>query len=277
MIELGIINGWSEDCFAYVQKKGLKCVEFCVNHNYDSDAFLASVPDIRKYSEQYGVRVGSCGRWGQRLLNDDGSVIEKTFRDYCNVIDAASALGCPVFNCGCNAAAQKSFAENCAIAIEVLRKLVAYGRERGVKVAVYNCSWENFVFNDAAWSVVLPAVEGLGIKYDTSHCIGRGDDWMAEMEKWGKYFYHVHLKGSMYIGGRHYDDPPAGLDTTNWGAFFNLLYTQNYSGMLSIEPHSSRWQGAMGQWGVDFTIRFVQPYLMPAEYEQEGAQNPYMP
>ena len=57
------------------------------------------------------------------------------------------------------------------------------------------------------------------------------------------------------------DDPPAGLDATNWPAILGLLYAQGYDGMLSIEPHSRTWEGDMGDWGVDYTIQYISNML----------------
>ena len=43
------------------------------------------------------------------------------------------------------------------------------------------------------------------------------------------------------IAGERFDDPPPGLDVTNWGALFALLYHHNYAGGVSYEPHSRLW------------------------------------
>ncbi len=274
-MKLGIINGWDEAAFKYVADLGLEAVEFCCNHNYDSMEVAGHVDEIKGYSEKYGVAVGSIGRWGQRRIDEEGHVIPSALQHDKNLIDAASALGCPVFNAGVNATPGKSFEENCRIAVDYFGTLLDYAKGKNVKIAAYNCDWENFVCCDPAWTAVLGALPELGIKYDTSHCLGRRGDYLSEMKKWGERIYHFHIKGSLYIDGEHYDDPPAGLDQVNWGAVFNMLYTKGYNGMLSIEPHSGRWMGVRGQWGVEFTIRFIRPFIMPADYTFNGS--PYMP
>ena len=55
----------------------------------------------------------------------------------------------------------------------------------------------------------------------------------------------------------------------------DILYTKDYDGMLSIEPHSHYWTGKKGQWGIDFTINYFKPFIMPENYEFDD--NPYMP
>lgn len=272
---LGIINGWDEGCIKAVHDKGLSWVEFCVNHNYDSAEVLAQADDIAASCKKYGVKVGSIGRWGMKRIDENGNVIESAFQHDKNCVDLAAKLGCPVFNLGCNYVEGKSYMENCDIAVNYFSSIIEYAKGKNVKIAVYNCDWENFVYDDKSWTVVLGRLPELGIKYDTSHCLGRGKDYLSEMKKWGDRFYHFHIKGSLYIDGEHYDDPPAGLDNVNWGAVFALLYIKHYNGMLSVEPHSRNWMGAVGQWGIEFTVNFIKPFIMPEDYVCED--NPYLP
>ena len=272
---LGIINGWADGCLKAVRDKGLGWVEFCVNHNYDSAEVLAEKERIKESCEKYDVRVGAIGRWGMKRIDENGAIIPEALQHDKNCIDLASFLGCPVFNAGCNEVKGKSFLENCEIAIDYFSRLIEYGKERNVKIAVYNCDWENFVVSDPAWDVVLGRLPELGIKYDTSHCRGRGGDYLAELKKWGDRVYHFHVKGTLYINGKGYDDPPAGLDNVNWGAVMAMLYIKKYDGMLSVEPHSGNWRGKVGQWGIDFTIRYITPYIMPEDYDCDD--NPYLP
>ncbi len=261
MMKLGIIGGWEEKDFEYVKNKGLEAVEFTVNHDVDAQDFLAKAPKIKEYSEKYGVSVGSMGRWGMQRIDEKGEIIPSALSDDKAVIDAAEIIGCPVYNVGVNYTESLGFYENCRKAIEYISILLDYAKGKGIKLATYNCDWSNFVYNDKAWSVVHTALPELGIKYDASHCIGRGDDYLKELRDWGDRVYHVHLKGVVEIDGSRYDDAPAGLDQINWGALLDVLYTKNYDGMLSIEPHSSYWRGDLGERGIAFTIKYMRPYI----------------
>lgn len=274
-MKLGIINGWSEGCIEYVHNKGLEAVEFCVNYNYDSAEFLSNAYNIKSYSEKYNVSVGAIGRWGMERIDENGEIIPEAFQNDINLIEAAAIIGCPVYNCGVNYIESKSFYENCNIAIAYLSKLIEFAKNKGVKIAVYNCRWDNFIVEPKAWEVVLSALPDLGIKYDISHCIYHDGNYLAEMRDWGHRFYHFHLKGCVYFDNDVYDDAPAGLDSINWGAAMDILYTKDYNGMLSIEPHSKYWQGKKGQWGIDYTINYFKPFIMPENYEFDD--NPYMP
>lgn len=274
-MKLGIINGWQEGHFKAVKAKGLDAVEFCINHNYDSAEVLAQKEEIKANSEKYGVAVGSIGRWGMRRIDDNGAIIPEALQHDKNLIDLASFVGCPVFNCGCNYTEGKTYYENCLIAIDYFGKLIDYAKGKNVKIAVYNCDWANFVWCEKAWSVVLGALPELGIKYDPSHSVHRGTDCYKELHDWVGRVYHFHLKGTMMIAGESVDDPPVGLDDLNWRAVMSILYAGGYDGMLSIEPHSHLWRGVKGQWGIDFTINYMRPFIMPADYA--ASDDPYMP
>ncbi len=274
-MKLGIINGWEEGHFKAVAAKGLSAVEFCINHNYDSADVLARAAEIKASSEKYGVAVGSIGRWGMDRFDDDGNVIPEALQHDKNLVDLASLVGCPVYNVGCNYVDGRTYYENCLMAIDYLKNLIDYAREKNVKIATYNCDWANFVFEEKAWSVIHGALPELGIKYDPSHCFNRGGDYLRELRDWGKRVYHFHVKGILHIAGDGFDDPPAGLDEIKWGAIMTLLYVNDYNGVLSIEPHSGKWKGAKGQWGVDFTISYMKQFIMPEDYE--ASSDPYMP
>ncbi|MBR3588048.1 MAG: sugar phosphate isomerase/epimerase, partial [Clostridia bacterium] len=208
-------------------------------------------------------------------IDENGEIIPEALQADKNIITAAGIIGCPVFNCGVNYVESKSFYENCEIAINYFRTLIDFAKDKNVKIAAYNCNWENFVIEPKAWNYIMSALPELGIKYDISHCLSRDGDYLQEMLDWSSRFYHFHLKGRVKINGEDYDDAPAGLDMIQWPAVMDILYTTDYDGMLSIEPHSSFWSGKKGQWGIDYTINYFRPMVMPENYEYE--ENPYMP
>ena len=97
---------------------------------------------------------------------------------------------------------------------------------------------------------------------DFEYVKGKGLNWMEEMRLWAHRFCHVHVKGVLNVNGIHVDDPPAGLDQINWRALLALLYKAGYAGNLLIEPHSSTWQGDLGERGLDLTIRYMRSLMV---------------
>lgn len=258
MMTLGMIENWTQEGFQHIAELGLHAIEFCYNVGNDPEVLKGLVPDIKKWSETYDVKILSIGRWGTDKIAPDGSLIEEELKNTYTLLDVCAELGCPVFNTGVNYLEDKSFFDNCDYAVDFLSKAVEYGKSKGVKVATYNCDWNNFVREPKAWLAIMSRVRGLGIKYDPSHCINSGSGkYLQEINEWADRIYHFHIKGTINIDGDHVDDPPAGLDMMDWRQIMGLLYAHDYAGMLSIEPHSSTWKGDLGEWGIKVTIDYI--------------------
>ena len=255
---LGIIGEPKEESFRHAQEKGLSFLEFCINIGQDCGAFATRAEDIRAWMERYGVFVGAIGRWGTDKFDQNGTLIEEELQNSFQLIDTAAVLGCKVFNTGVNFVEELSYYQNVTNAIQYLQKCVDYGAQRGVRVATYNCRWNNFVVEPEVWKLTHGHIPELGIKFDSSHSIRHGGDYLAEIRDWGGRFYHVHIKGILMVDDDEVDDPPAGMDSTNWGALMAGLYKAGYDRLLSLEPHSSTWKGALGEKGLDYSIDYMR-------------------
>ena len=174
----------------------------------------------------------------------------------------AVKIGSPVFHLGVNRDREQSLFRNYVLAVEYLREMLDYAGERGITLALYNCDWGNFLCRDKAWEIVLSEFPQLMIKYDCSHVYGRGDDYIAELNKWADRVVHMHLKGALKVGNDYVDDPPAGLDEFPWPKIFALLYMRGYDKTLSIEPHSGVWTGELGERGVKYTIEYMRKLIL---------------
>ena len=217
------------------------------------------------------MKVANIGRWGSRRLLGDGKVNEYEKEQDFALIDLASALGCPNFTCGCNEVDGLPFSVNAQLAVEYFRTLMDYATPKGVRILIYNCGWGNIIFDKRGWDIALPQLPGVGIKYDISHCVNRDGDYLWEMYEYGKYIGHFHVKGTLRIRGHNIPDPPAGLDDIQWGASIAILYTHDYKGALSLEPHSRVWsEGAKGDWGIRFTRDFIKKYVMDEGHAGDG-------
>lgn len=240
-----------------IKELGLEYAEFDVNAD---DISYLNVSEIKNALDEYKISLGAVGRWGRNRIESDGSFSKKEQKDEFELIDMCEKLGCPVYITGINYVDTLSYYENISAAIGYIQALIAYAAGR-VKISTYNCSWNNYIDKPHEWDIVHTHIKELGIKFDPSHTINGGREYMTEAVNYGNKFYHVHLKGTINLNGKHIDDPPAGLDTINWGALLSVLRYHKYEGMLSIEPHSATWQGELGDRGVKFTIDYFKKLL----------------
>lgn len=261
-MQLGIIIGCDRKDFEYARAHGLSFLEICWNIGNDCDELRARADEFNALTKETGVYIGSIGRWGTDKLDKDGKIIEQELKNSYTLIDLCADIGCKVFNTGVNFVDGLSAYENVSAAISFLQKLVDYGSAKGVKIATYNCRWNNFIVDPCYWQLIHGHISELGIKYDPTHCINDGSgDYLGEAADWGDRFYHVHIKGTINVNGKHIDDPPAGLDMINWGAFMGILYQKRYDGTLAIEPHSGTWCGELGEFGVCCTVDYMKKLI----------------
>ena len=279
-MKLGLITTWNEDGIKRIRDYGLENAEFCINEGNDGAKVLASVNEVKANLAKYDVKVGASGRWGSKRIDEEGKIIDSALEHDLNLIKFCSEIGCPVYNCGVNASGKLTFEQNCDAASLYLTKLVEAGKANNVKIAIYNCIWENFIHSPAECDIIFNNVDGLGIKYDPSHCInhnGGGEKYLSEMRDYGEKIFHFHLKGVVYIDGKKYDEPPVGLDSVRWGNVFDILYTKHYNGQCSLEPHSPLWMGRKASWGVHFSINYIKPFFIPEDFVGRNGTNPYQP
>lgn len=260
-MKLGMISDVKEVSFKNAAKQGLDFVEFCINGGYDTDEFFRQLPEIKDWIGKYQISAGSIGRWKAYVLGESGDIDQGELEIAYRLIDAASYLNCTNYVCGCNYIESLSYYENVTLAIELFSKLIEYGKTKKVDISTYNCRKLNFVHSPMAWTLIHGHLKDLGIKYDPSHAVYDGGDYLKETREWGHRFYHVHIKGSLLVDGQRVDDPPAGFDQTDWKAFLSILYAKKYDKGLSIEPHSPNWQGKLGCKGVEYTISYMKSLL----------------
>lgn len=259
-MKLGIIAPVAEESFRYAQRMGLDFVEFCINGTDHGELLHKYEKELPQWIEKYNVTVGSIGRWKTSVLLPDGTVDPEEVEIAKDLMRIAASLNCPNYVCGCAYVQEISKFSNYASAIQFFQTVLDNAPE-GIKVSVYNCRKGNFVNTQEDWEIVHGHLPGLGIKFDPCHSIYAGSDYLQELVQWGHRVYHVHLKGSMLINGQPVDEPPAGLDQTDWKSVLNILRLKGYDGGLSIEPHSAVYKGDLYDAGIRYTIDYFRKLM----------------
>jgi sugar phosphate isomerase/epimerase len=256
-----IQNDISAEGFDLVKASGLEFVEFCCNNAKEADRLIASKEAIKAESLRTGLPVSCVGRWNHDL-QEGGKINWEKAEQYKVLLDSAVELGAKTFVCGCNYDDSVSLFRNYANALEFLGTLTEHAKGKNIKVALQNCSWNNFLVTPEQWKVVLGDNPDLYIKFDASHTYNRGDNYLEELSDWCERVAHIHIKGTTHAGKRGVDDPPAGMDDILWRPLFSILYARKYDGDLSIEPHSATWRGALGDAGIAFTRDFIRGFML---------------
>ncbi len=256
-----IQNNYTAEGFDLVKSQGLDFIEICCNYQKDVDALIASKEQIKAQMARTGLDVSCVGRWNHSV-QQNGIIVPEEQAQYLAFLDTAIDLGAKTFVCGCNYDESISLYRNYQNAIGFFGALCERAKGSGVKVAIQNCHWNNFIDSPKQWEVVLGELPELYIKHDPSHAYNAGRDYLAELSDWGERIAHFHVKGTVHAGKRAVDDPPAGMDDLQWPSIFAILYARGYNGDLSIEPHSSTWYGEQGERGVVFTQNYIRPFLL---------------
>ena len=300
-MKLGMIGALEAESFRRARDFGLDFLEFDLNppefFGKETSDYLSKKEEIKTASLETGIPVGAVGRWASRILDPQGAVIQEELQSVKEIIDLGAYWGAAHYLVSVNDVPALSYYQNITRAIGVLREITAYAKERGMSTSIVNCMMGgNYIRTPEQWKLVLDEVPGLGIKYDPSHSFVHGGEegaYLKETMHWGNRFGYCHIKGVIQDGDSHeslhwqlrdlagrypvlteplmklmdeskndYDNPPAGIDAINWRAFFAALYQHDYDGCLSIEPHSSTWQGEKGDKGIRYTIDYIRGLML---------------
>jgi len=257
-MRIGFITNLTEEDFRFAAENDFPCVEYNCANKPDVIERLAELKGLVK---KYGVPFSMIGFFGPNYISEDPEEARQHKQGALRLIDFCAELGAPLMTTGGGLLEGKSISEQAKRAIPIMADLVEHGKKRGVKVAAYNCHWTNFIIGPEAWQLVHTQIPDLGIKYDPSHCIYDGRDYLVEARDWGNRFYHVHAKGSLIIGGKRFTDPPAGMDQTNWGALIAVLYHHKFAGDIVIEPHSDPWTSTHRYGGILIARRHLAQFI----------------
>jgi len=249
---LEMVLGWaSENGFS-----ALEVVAGPGSNHIDPDQVLAGkAEEISKLFRNYNLAISSLAAYGN-LLDPDPAQRKQLVAGFQRVIDAAQALRVEVV---CTLAGSalpgksklQTIAEDFA---QVFPPLVAYARERGVKIALENY-FATLTQGLETWDKIFEVCPdpNLGLNFDPSHLYWMQVDYLAAVDRYGSRIFHTHAKdtevrvhersrvGVLGSGWWRYCIP--GYGNIDWGAYIGRLKANGYDGVLSIEHED----GALGR------------------------------
>jgi sugar phosphate isomerase/epimerase len=246
--------------FEFAALKSFPCVELNI---FEDLSPLERAGEIRNWRQKYCVDLSTVALFGRNYLSADAGERQRSLDALHRVIDFAEAVGAPIVTAGAGANPALSAEERLQQTLDVLGPAVERTRSLGMRFALYNCHWENWISGPEAWEAVFRGLPDAGIKFDPSHPAYAGEDWASQLAAWGHKVIHVHAKDTVFVNGKPLEDVPAGLGDTQWGRLFALLYHHGYAGDINIEPHSRTWQGDRLHAGILLARRHLEQFLLP--------------
>lgn len=202
-------------------------------------------------------------------LDADPAERERVAAHLQRVVDAARLLGVPTVGTFVGRDHTRSVDANLAVFDTVWPPLVAYARERGVRIAIENCpmifsgdEWPggtNLAFAPAMWREMFRRIpdDNFGLNLDPSHLVWQFIDCERAIYEFGDRLFHAHGKdvevrpdglyawGAMSAGVGWQVPRLCGLGQVDWSRFFAALYAVGYDGVVSVEHEDRRFEGSL--------------------------------
>lgn len=183
------------------------------------------------------------------------------------VIDAAALLEVNLVGTFIGRDQGKAFEPAFAEVLEQWPPIVAYAKQRGVRIAIENCpmifsadEWpggRNLAYSPALWRRLFEAMpdDTLGLNLDPSHLVWQFIDIERAVRDFGSRIYHVHAKdleidsdglyenGVMSLGMGWQIPRLPGLGEVRWNRFIAALIAAGYDGVVSVEHEDRSFEG----------------------------------
>jgi sugar phosphate isomerase/epimerase len=146
--------------------------------------------------------------------------------------------------------------------VEGLRECVAYGRERGVKVAIEAAVFPGFlVWNLATLLRLLEQVgcDDLYVNFDPSHYLPAGDSVVEAFRLLRERIVHMHAKDAQGVR-EAFTFPPLGQGEVDWAGLAQAMAETEYEAHLfgyEKDPVSAAWRSK------EFLNEVLSPWLAP--------------
>ena len=237
-----------------------------VTHVDVSELDKAGAHKVRRLLDGLGLTISSLGYY-PNPLHPDPEHRETVIAHLKKVIDAAALLEVPVVGTFIGKDKSKTVPQNLEAYAQVWPPIVAFAKERGVKIAIENCpmifsydEWpggDNLASTPAIWRKMWEIIpeDNFGLNLDPSHLILQMIDYERVVREFASKIFHVHAKdlhidreglyqnGALSQGMGWQVPRLPGLGDMDWARFFAALTGIRYDYVVSIEHEDRAFEG----------------------------------
>jgi sugar phosphate isomerase/epimerase len=216
---------------------------------------------IRSLIAGHGLDISSLAYY-PNILDPDPGVRSPAIEHLKKVIDAAVLLEVPIVGTFIGAEMTKYADQNLETFATVWPPLIAFARERGIKIAIENCpmlwkqTWPggtNLAYSPAIWRRMFEIIpdDNFGLNFDPSHLIWQFIDEVRPIKDFRDRIFHVHAKDMAIDREQLYQQGVVepgfswaiprlpGLGAVRWPELIAALYAIGYDYVISVE-HEDR-------------------------------------
>ncbi len=236
-----------------------------VSHIDVANLDAAGAREVNALIADHGLGISSLGYY-PNPLSPDPAHREEVIGHLKKVIDAAQLLEVEIVGTFAGADQAKSADQNLEAFARIWPPIVAYARERGIKIAIENCpmlwpdTWpggSNVAYSPAIWRRMFEMVpdDNFGLNYDPSHLVWQMIDHVRPIHEFKDRIFHAHAKdmaidrellyqdGVLGSGFRWVIPRLPGLGEVRWDQVAAALYAVGYDHVLSIEHEDRAFEG----------------------------------
>jgi sugar phosphate isomerase/epimerase len=259
----------------------------------DADRFTKDdAKRVQDLFARHGMRISAMAYYDNNLDPDVRK--RKYYHDHLKrVIRTASLLDVDLVGTFVGARPDMLPSENMKEIGKVMRGVVKYAEDRGVRIMIENCpmdGWQrfglpgNFAYSPELWDAMFEEVpsKNFGLNFDPSHLYWLGIDYIRAAKEYAGKIFHAHAKDAEFVAdgqyrygifGKQIEPTPwksgwwryrmPGLGCIDWKSFIATLRKSGYNNVLSIEHEDPIWEGSEEKVkkGLQLGVKYLSQYM----------------
>jgi sugar phosphate isomerase/epimerase len=256
-IRIGTLVGAGMKSAEYIRQilpHGFECFSLTFWQTTKGVQFRTLADEVKRVLDGSGAVISTLSIFGNPLGDEPKD--KESLQGWKDCIDAAALFGCDLVTGFTGRVRGKPIPESLPVFKKVYKPLAERARDKGVRLAVENCSmggnwgsgdW-NIAHHPEAWEMMFDAVpaDNLGLEWEPCHQMVALIDPMPQLRQWVRRIFHLHGKDATIlwdvvrsngVGGSRpfaFHRTP-GFGDSNWTDIISELRRGGFRGSIDIE------------------------------------------